>query len=467
MKKIILSIIIILICIVLKANLITVPNDYPSIQQAINASSNGDTVVVMPGTYLENINFRGKNILLTSLFYVGNDTSYISSTTINGSQPTDSDTASCVIFNSGEDSTAVLQGFTIAGGQGTAWFDIHGAGVYREGGGVLIELSSPVVRFNRIISNYATNSTGLNGAGGGGIRIGDGNPKILNNVIAFNQGKYGPGIVLNYTGCVIKNNLICYNSGGQTFNGGGAIWTVANFGSVPKIIENNTIYGNHATVGTGGVLSQATNLIIQNNIIWANTSPNNSQIFLSGGTVNATYNNVQNGYAGSGNINVNPLFTDTTNFYLMALSPCTDAGDSSAIYNDIENILLPGFALYPSMGTIRNDMGVYGGQGAAVLGQGTVTETEEQILSFLIHDVKIFPNPAFEKFNVQIPMVIGRKSDVEKIELINIIGEKVMEVNFSSSENGVEVDAGKLNAGIYFVKIFFSHEISTKKIILE
>jgi hypothetical protein len=96
-----------------------VPLNYPTIQAAILASTNADTIEVSPGTYFENINFRGKKILVTSLFYLTKDTSYISSTIINGSTPINPDTASCVIFNSGEDSTSILQGFTLTGGKGT------------------------------------------------------------------------------------------------------------------------------------------------------------------------------------------------------------------------------------------------------------------------------------------------------------------------------------------------------------
>src|SRR5437867_3271666 len=88
-----------------------VPGGYPTIQSAINASVNGDTILVEPGTYTENINFRGKRVVLTSRYYLNYDPSYINTTVINGSNPSNPDTASCVIINSGEDSTTVLQGF--------------------------------------------------------------------------------------------------------------------------------------------------------------------------------------------------------------------------------------------------------------------------------------------------------------------------------------------------------------------
>lgn len=108
--------------------IIEVPGDQPSIQAAIDASVNGDTVVVEPGTYFENIFFHHKNILLTSKFYETGDLSFITSTIINGSRPANADTASCVLIIDGEDSTAILQGFTITGGKGTSWKDEHSPG---------------------------------------------------------------------------------------------------------------------------------------------------------------------------------------------------------------------------------------------------------------------------------------------------------------------------------------------------
>jgi hypothetical protein len=286
---------------------------------------------------------------------------------------------------------------------------------------------------------------------------------LLNNIIANNQGRYGPGIVLNYSGAVIKNNLICYNSGGQSYNGGGSVW--ANSDPVipaPKIIENNTIYSNHAAVGTGGILCLSTSVTVRNNILWNNTSPNNSQVYLVGGTATVTYSDIQGGYAGSGNINVNPLFSDTASFYLMPLSPCIDAGDSSAIYNDIENSGLPGFALLPSLGTIRNDMGAYGGQGAFDLGQGQVTGIGTLVAPGLMDDVTVFPNPAFNKFTVR-----SRQFAVRRIQVMNVIGEMVMEENNFKNENSIFVNTEQLKRGIYFVKVISSESTIIKKIVLK
>ena len=45
---------------------IAVPKDYPTIQEAIDAAENKDTVLVAPGTYVENIDFKEKAITVTS-----------------------------------------------------------------------------------------------------------------------------------------------------------------------------------------------------------------------------------------------------------------------------------------------------------------------------------------------------------------------------------------------------------------
>jgi len=165
---------------------IHVPADQPTIQAGINAATHGDTVLVAPGTYFDNINFRVKNIVVASQFILDQDEQTIENTVINGSHPTHPDTASCVLIVSGETS-AGLEGLTLTGGTGTAWRDIHNTLRYREGGGILIEFGSPTIRNNRIENNEAINRSGLTSAGGGGISCGDSNPLIAYNLIRKNR----------------------------------------------------------------------------------------------------------------------------------------------------------------------------------------------------------------------------------------------------------------------------------------
>ena len=353
----------------LAANTIKVPEEKSSIQDAINVSINGDTILVAPGTYYENINFNGKNILLTSYYLFENDENYILNTIINGSQPVQTEKASCVLIISGEDSTAILQGFTLTGGTGTKWTDEHGAGTYVEGGGILITLSSPTIKNNFIVRNEAIKvESGITSAGGGGIRVGDGSPKIINNVIEDNKGMYGGGIVLNYcSNAVVKNNIIAGNRvyqavpGVSTFGGGG-IWIYATLpeNDLPNLIQNNTIVSNSSNDVGGGIRVWLTNATIMNNIIWNNIQDSELQVDVTSSTTVIEYNDVENEIAGPGNISLFPLIADSS-FYLTDQSPCIDAGNPDIQFNDPENPDAPGDALWPSLGSVRNDLGAYGG----------------------------------------------------------------------------------------------------------
>ncbi len=81
--------------------------DYSTIQSAINAAVDGNTVLVFAGTYTENINFNGKAITVKGAKGAGQ-------TIINGGG-----NGSVVTFTSGEGANSILDGFTITGG--SAW----------------------------------------------------------------------------------------------------------------------------------------------------------------------------------------------------------------------------------------------------------------------------------------------------------------------------------------------------------
>lgn len=432
-----------------KATKIVVPTNYPTIQLAIVNSVNGDTVLVLPGVYFENLHFKGKKIVLTSQFYLTNDTSFICSTIIDGSFPAFADTASCIILNSNEDSTTVIQGFTIRGGKGTKWFDIHGAGTYREGGGILTEFSSPIIQYNIICNNVITNTVGVASTGGGGIRSGDGNPTIRNNIICDNDGRYGGGIVLNYTKATIQNNIIKNNTGGQSF-GGGAIWatgtnTLTRIDIINNTIANNHISGSGTYGGKGGaVFVFSIKAVLTNNIIWGNTQSSGTPLITFGGLIQTNYNNVQTVVTGTGNISVNPMFVDTVRFLLTASSPCIDAGDTSTIYKD--NNTSPANAIYPSLGTYRNDMGVYGGKYAFIMSgcNTTITNINKQEKE---SDFIIYPNPANDFLFVQ----FSDKSKKYILNLYDLCGRIL--ISTDSVEINDKLDLKNLASGLYFVNL--------------
>ncbi|MCP4633092.1 MAG: T9SS type A sorting domain-containing protein, partial [candidate division Zixibacteria bacterium] len=224
------------------ATIINIPDDYGTIQEGIYASSDGDTVLVQPGTYFENINFNGHSIVLGSLFLTTEDTSYISTTIIDGDS-----LANVVRFENHEDSTTMITGFTIQ----------HGGG-RRTGGGIYCSDSNPQICNNIIRDNSSTRW-------GGGIYAGGGESyEILNNIIMENYSRDGGGICTGGSSeyAHIKGNIITFN---RAVSGGGILCKY----TTPKI-EDNIIQNNSADFGGGIRIGWQANTSITNNVITGN-----------------------------------------------------------------------------------------------------------------------------------------------------------------------------------------------------
>ncbi len=351
-----------------------VPAEYPTVQEAIDSSGSGDTVLVSPGRYQENIRFDGKGILVASEFLLTRDPAVIGRTILDGSHPRHPDTASVVLFVSQEDTTAALIGFTITGGQGTVWTDARDKTLFREGGGILCELSAPRIEHNIIEENEAVAvAPGVVSAGGGGIRCGYAEPIIRNNVIRRNRGHYGAGVVLFHSAAVVRNNLIVANAGGSGFGGSG-MWVVGRLSyRLPNLIEQNTIVGNVAVLpdttpgqmaGKGGGLTVYAPARLRNNVIWGNRQPAGGQVDASAKRPPlAAYNLVQGGVVGVRGLDADPKFADTLHYYLAPGSPAVDAGDPASPPDPAKGST----AMSPAMGRPRADLGAYGGRGSSAL----------------------------------------------------------------------------------------------------
>ncbi|MFI5172437.1 MAG: T9SS type A sorting domain-containing protein, partial [Chitinophagales bacterium] len=431
---------------------INVPVDQPTIQAGINNSVSGDTVVVAPGEYFENINLNGKNILLTSNFYLTSDYSDIANTIINGSTPTHIDTASVILIISGENASCIIQGFTITGGTGTKWLDEHGAGTYREGGGILITESSPIIRYNYIINNHITNETGVESTGGGGMRCGDSNVEIHNNVIINNEATgYGGGVVFNWCDhAIFKNNLVAYNSGGNDFGGGG-LWATGSSSAQILDVTNCTITNNISSGGGpyggkgGGIYIFTISLNVLNCIIWDNSQTTGNAIYMAGGTLATNYSDIQNDVVGIGNINLDPLFLDTVMCFLIdTLSPCVDAGNPDIIYNDPEDELIEGITYYPSHATVINDIGVYGGPGRFQITDCPEINPQVNINSNNGALIKAYPNPADNLFVIE-------GNGIFSVSIFDEAGKLVL--TKSNNNSKAIIDTSKLSTGIYFYEI--------------
>ena len=239
---------------------INVPADQPSIQAAINAASDGDPILVAPGKYVENINFLGKAISVTS-------SGGPSATTIDGGAA-----GSVVTFNTQEGPRSVLSGFTITNG--------HTSYPAYDGGGIYIWHASPTISGNVITRNTACD-------GGGGIGALESSALIQGNTITNNSqygcggvggaGGYAGGGSIQIIGNTIADNV--WRSG----DGGG----IALNGGANVRVENNTIRGNTATgvspAAQGGgisIINSAQALIVQN-LIFGNSADQGGGISIS------------------------------------------------------------------------------------------------------------------------------------------------------------------------------------------
>ena len=348
-----------------------------SIQAGIDSSSHGDTVLAYPEAYVENINFKGKNIVVSSLYLTTGDSSYISSTIIDGNS-----SGSVVIFANGEDSTAVITGFTVLNGRagrgggircdasspsltnvrmqgniadenGGGIFcdhnsnpsltnvtisgntaEIDGAGLYcrnnsspsltnvtisgnfaeRVGGGISCWLNS-----NPSLVNVAINEN-ISRSGAGGISCWlNSNPSLTNVTVAGNWGLGDGGGISCYSSSPSLTNVTVAGNCGSVFGGG-----IYCYNSSPSL-TNVTVSGNRAWDGGGIFLNNSSSSLV--NCIFWNDNPD--EICLSGtSSVSVTYSDIQGGWTGTGNIDSDPLFADTANadFSLTENSPCIDAG---------------------------------------------------------------------------------------------------------------------------------------------
>lgn len=263
------------------ADVLNVPSEeYPSIQQAINLAINGDTIIVAPGRYFENINFRGKTITIRSTD--PNDPNIVAATIIDGNSPADINFASVVTFKTGETNTSVLEGFTITGGTGSwlkVYWEFKGYLWNRCGGGIVCVNSSPTIRKNVITNNIA-------GQGGGIYCYNHSNAIITDNIISdnnafinhgysdpdandpnvYDHGDGGAIVGFQYSDLIVKNNIIRHNH--ADLYGGGIHFRQWSDG----LIENNLITQNWSTLGAGVHITYTSAPTIRKNTITENTA---------------------------------------------------------------------------------------------------------------------------------------------------------------------------------------------------
>jgi hypothetical protein len=219
-----------------------VPDDFEAVQMAIMSSSQGDTVLVAPGTYLENIIFNGREILVGSWYVTTGDTSYVELTKLGGGglDPV-------VSFIHGEGRAAQLVGLTLYGGHAN------------DGGGVFCSESSPTLRRLHIRDCEADYA-------GGGIFAEGGDPLVSECVIQNNSGGLwgGGGIGCEFSAMEIYGCTITANFG---YESGGGIMVQD---SAPVIVGNQIFGNDGGSYFGGGIGCRNSTPVITDNLVAAN-----------------------------------------------------------------------------------------------------------------------------------------------------------------------------------------------------
>lgn len=385
---------------------IRVPDDYATIQAAINVAADGDIIQVAQGTYLENL------VITESITLEGGWRSdwnardpalYV--TTIDGGG------AGRVIRITGP-CTPTVDGFVITNGNATG----QGGPLGYAGGGIYSENASPIIAHNIISGNIASTELGGTGLGGGLTLYGSHGAVIEGNLIRGNQGGLGSGsgggiIVRQSQRVTVRDNVIAYNVAGKGSSGyGGGVCV----GESPyATVISNTIYSNTASVGGpgygGGLLlwwlsdhAIVSNNTVHNNLAGGGWNGDGGGMYISGSYITVTDNLVHHNTASSahdgngGGLCLRGLYTSVVRSNVVQYNVATSAdgyGLGGGIYlQSPSNTLLDsniimgndacpntdgagwggGLALYQGTATIVNsvlaDNKTYSGQGIFVDG---------------------------------------------------------------------------------------------------
>ncbi|MFH1742374.1 MAG: right-handed parallel beta-helix repeat-containing protein [bacterium] len=323
-------------------------NAFPTINQALRVMWESGEVWVAAGRYNEHVGMEYQIALYAG--FAGSETK-LDQRDWKANRSIIDTTGFPMSAVSGEDE-AILDGFIVTNGLN----------------GVYCMNACPTIRNCKITENHAEF--------GGGLRCEYSSPYISNCEVSFNHSIYqSGGVYLIHSSPTIENCTIIGNRSDDRFSGIQGEWysspsllncvITGNYSKVEgsgvcfegstsqPLLSNCTIAGNQTDNqydDQTGILCRDANITIINSIVW-----DDSLVLPDTGNISATWSNIQDGFDGVGNMNIDPLFVDQTNgdYHLQNGSPCIDTGlVSAAPTEDIEGHNRPG-----SDGLV--DMGAY------------------------------------------------------------------------------------------------------------
>ncbi len=458
--------------------IVHVPGDYSTIQSAIDAAGDGDTILIADGTYSGEGNIgiewdaTEKHLVIMS--ENGRDHCIIDCKEEDRG----------FLLNNGQDHRDVIDGLTITNGRHTG-----------SGGAICIVATSPRI-MNCMLENNTSYATSGNYNGGGAIMVyGEASPLIQGNIIRNNfsntsgggilfeqaasgvvksnvidgnecHNLYGGGIaVVNLSKALIINNLIINNSC-DGFDGGfgGGIYISH---TASEIINNTIAYnstGNTLELGHGGgiAISQWKPYpVIRNCIIWNNVSaPSSMNIdFELQEWLDISYCNVEEDLGHifdlepHTNMDVPPEFMDPENgdFRLKWSSPCTNKGNP-----DTTGLNLPLLDLSGNLRIFEDtvDIGAY---------EFNHPSSSPGISDGV--DFHLYPNPS--SGIVSLEHMADLKHDDLLVRIYNVSGELILEEYHLALNTTIPINISKQADGIYFLMVFSNNKMLCRQKIIK
>ncbi|MEA3476724.1 MAG: right-handed parallel beta-helix repeat-containing protein [Bacteroidota bacterium] len=444
--------------------IINVPDDHTTIQEAVDAASDGDTILIADGVYsgTGNIGIQWDASIKHLVIMSENGRDH------------------CIIdcmeegrgftLTNGQDHRDVIDGLTITNGNGV-----------NAGGAVLIDATSP-----RIINCTLVNNTAFGDMdfyyGGGAIMVsGNANPVIQGNIIRGNYAGHGGGGISFSKGAagVVENNIIdsnethgegggiahYYNSNPLIINnliinnfsrghiGGGIFTSISNPSIINNTIAYNTTYIEYYPGLGGGIgIDGEPYPVIRNCIIWYNIASHHAMNiqFPLKSWLDISYCNVENDLGHifdlkpHTNIDSLPAFVDPENgdFSLSWNSPCINKGTP-----DTTGLYLPSSDLAGNDRIYEDivDIGAYESQHS--------TSSPELLDG---EGFRVYPNPGSGMYILE---CLQDKHEDLLVEIHGVNGERVYEIQPGGDTEIIPIDLSMLPGGIYFVTVYSKGQV--------
>lgn len=199
----------------------------------------------------------------------------------------------------------------------------------------LVQSNGTVVIANSLIQNNGT------GPQGGGAETNGAftavNCRFIGNHAESGGALFVTGGTSTLTNCIVAGNTALAQGGGVAIESGGAL-----------VLSSSTVYANSALAGGGVLVGPGGSLTVHNSILWDNV-PDQISESVPGGVEEVRFSDVQGGWPGDGNLDVDPMFvdplgpdgmagTDDDDLRLVGSSELVDAGNDGLLPLDVADL---------------------------------------------------------------------------------------------------------------------------------